>query len=141
VKPSDAVNDDENLKSKEYTQNTYDVEKMLELYVSAWKSHNVETILSFYTPDCILRELRSKTVYRGHQQITRFVKAKFLDCPDLKMQLTLVFGYGDRWCAEVCWFGTYGKLDHNFERSGKFFFDLGIIIFGLKNGKIQTESR
>lgn len=117
-----------------------DVERMLEDYVTAWSSGEVEKIVSLLTDDCVFENVGGGTVYRGHEELKAFARDTFASIPDFKIEVTSLFVAGDWVGAEWIQSGTYTGEVGGVAVSGKHFSGRGASIIELHEGKIRREA-
>jgi steroid delta-isomerase-like uncharacterized protein len=117
-----------------------DVERMIEDYVAAWSSGDVEKIASFLTDDCVFENVGGGTVYRGHEELEAFARDTFASIPDFKIEVKSFFVAGDWVGAEWIQSGTYTGELVGIEVIGKNFSGRGASIIELHKGKIRREA-
>jgi len=117
-----------------------DVERMLEDYLAAWNSHDVEKIASFFTDDCVYEDVAMGAVNRGKEQVKAFVSGTFTAFPDFKLERTSSFVAGDWRGAEWIMSGTHTGDIPGLPVTGKSFSTRGASITELHEGKIRRNS-
>lgn len=118
-----------------------DMEKMLNDYVAAWNSHDVEMILSFYTNDGVYEDVAIGKINRGKKEIKDFVSSVFVDTPNFKIEVKSRF-YTSDWAAEE-WVisGTFAHSSAlGLSATGKSFSFRGASIIEFRKGKISRNS-
>src|SRR5512139_1739439 len=115
--------------------------KMLLDENAAWNSHDVDTIASFYTEDCIKEDVALGTSTHGKEEMNALHHRVFTAIPDLKIELTSCF-HSDEWAAtEWIMSGTYS---HQFPgmppATGRSFSVRGSSIMELQGGRISRVS-
>jgi len=118
-----------------------DIKKVMEDYILAWNSHDVNKIISFFTEDGIYEDVAAERASNGKKEITAFITTVLLDFPNLKFELKSVFASGD--LAGTEWIKT-GTFSHSnipaMPPTGKSFSVHGASVFQLRNGKFSRES-
>jgi steroid delta-isomerase-like uncharacterized protein len=118
-----------------------DIEKMMEDYLLAINSHDVNKILSFWADDCVLEAVGLGAVYRGKKELTSYVNSLLNDSPDLKEEAKSVFGTDDWACVEYVFSGTHKHSSMpGIPATGKTFSFRGVEIYQLRNGKFNRAS-
>jgi steroid delta-isomerase-like uncharacterized protein len=118
-----------------------DVKKMMDDYVIAWNSHDVNKILSFVADDCTYEDLGLGIVNHGKKELTAFISSMLVDFPDFKFELKSVFGAGDWAGMEWVMSGTFAHSSiPGITATGKPFSIRGASIIQLHNGKISRSS-
>ena len=117
-----------------------DVERMLDDYLAAWNSHDVEKIASFFTDDCVYEDVAVGAVNRGKEQVKAFVSGTFTAFPDFKLERTSSFVAGDWRGAEWIMSGTQTGDIPGLPATGKSFSIRGASITELQEGKIRRNS-
>jgi steroid delta-isomerase-like uncharacterized protein len=117
-----------------------DVESMLADYLSAWNSHDVGKIPSFFTDDCLYEDVAVGAVSRGKEELKAFVGSTFAAFPDFKIQLTSRFIAGDWRASEWIMSGTQAGDLPGIPATGKSFSVRGASIIELRGGKIRRNS-
>jgi len=118
-----------------------DIKKMMEDYILAWHSHDVNKIVSFFTDDCIFEDVALETAHRGKKEVTAFVSMLLIDFPDINFELKSVFGAGDWACMEWVWSGTHTHSSvPTIPVTGKTFSVREACVFQLRDGKFSRQS-
>ena len=119
-----------------------DNEAIVEKWVAAWNSHDVDDIASFYTDDGIHEDVAVGSVFHGKDEIKKGISPLFSACPDFKMELKSIFGNDDRVATEWVQTGTQTEAfgDLKIPATGKSFSVHGASITTLSRGKIARNS-
>jgi steroid delta-isomerase-like uncharacterized protein len=118
-----------------------DVKKMIDDYILAWNSHDINKIISFFTDDCIYENLAHGKVYHGKKEVTASFNSIMADFPDLKFEVKSVFVAGDWAGQEWVMSGTHAHSSNPaIKATGKTFSVRGATIYQLRDGKISRES-
>jgi steroid delta-isomerase-like uncharacterized protein len=117
-----------------------DVERMLEDYLAAWNSHDVEKIASFFTDDGVHEDVAIGEVNRGKEQLKAFASYTFTAFPDFKLERTSSFVAGDWRGSEWIMSGTHTGDIPGIPTTGKSFSIRGASISELQEGKIRRNS-
>jgi len=75
--------------------------KVMDDYLIAWNSHDINKILSFFTDDGIYEDVAHGITNHGKKEITGYLNTSFIDFPDLKIEVKTVFGTGDWIVVEI----------------------------------------
>jgi steroid delta-isomerase-like uncharacterized protein len=117
------------------------VKKVMDDYLIAWNSHDINTILSFFTDDGIYEDVAHGIVNQGKKEITGYLNTSFNDFPDLKIEVKTVFGTGVWTVFEIVTSGTHAHSSRpEVPATGKTFSVRAVSIFQLRNGKISRQS-
>jgi steroid delta-isomerase-like uncharacterized protein len=115
--------------------------KMLGDYLTAWNSHDVERLLTFFTNDCLYEDVSLKRIIRGKTELRALLDSVFVDIADLKMDIKSVFSAGNWGASE---WEMSGRFVHSSQpalaATGKSFLVRGATIFELSNGKISRNT-
>jgi steroid delta-isomerase-like uncharacterized protein len=115
--------------------------KMFEKYFTAWNSHDVESILSFFTDDCLYEDVALKRIVRGKADLRALIESVFIDIAGFKMDIKSVFGAGNWGASE---WTMSGRFVHStlpaLTATGKSFLVQGATIFEISNGKISRNT-
>lgn len=119
---------------------TTNLDKMMNDYIAAWNSHEVERILSYFTDDVIYEDVAMGIVNRGKNEVKDFINSIFIGFPDFKIELKSIFISGD-WAADE-WIlsGTFTNSFMEMPATGKSFSERGASIAELRKGKISRNS-
>lgn len=107
--------------------------------MAAWRSHDVEKILSFYTDDCIFEDLAISRVLNGKEELRAYIKEGFTNLPDFRIEAKSSFASGDHVCIEWIMSGTSGNLP-GMPVTNKSYSVPGVAVIELKEGKVKRET-
>jgi steroid delta-isomerase-like uncharacterized protein len=118
-----------------------DSEKMMNDYVAAWNSHDMEKVLSFCTDDVVFEEVPMEKVWRGKKEAKDFAKDTFTNFPDFKIEVKSGFSAGAQGAGEWVMSGTFANSSTpGMPATGKRFSVRGTSIIEFREGKISRES-
>jgi steroid delta-isomerase-like uncharacterized protein len=118
-----------------------DMEKMMNDYVAAWNSHDIEKVLSFCTDDVVFEEVPMEKSWRGKKEAKDFAKDTFTNFPDFKIELKSGFNAGDGGAGEWVMSATFANSNiPGMPATGKSFSVPGASIIEFREGKISRES-
>ena len=102
----------------------------------AWNSHNMEKVLSFYSPECIGDDVGQASLLRGHEGLRILLKTYWKAFPDLRFRVTNTIVEGQRlaivWVAE----GTHQGPIMNIPPTGRRMEIRGVSIIEVQDGLI-----
>lgn len=111
-------------------------EQDLQAYSDAWNAHDIDTIMSFHTQDCVFETgggaERYGTRYAGYESVrNRFIEV-FTELPDVRFENETHFLSGDRGCSQWTFVatrpdGTKMEID-------------GCDLFTFSDGKISIKN-
>lgn len=120
---------------------TANIEKMLKDENSAWNTHDVDKIATFYTDDCVKEDMAIGKTTRGKKEMKGLISGAFTAMPDLKIELVTLFNCGDLAATEWIMSGSYSNdFPGIAPATGKRFSVRGSTIMELRNGKISRTS-
>ena len=67
---------------------TTDLATYVDNISQAWNSHDIESVLSFYAPDCVGSDVGQADILRGHQGLRTMLERYWRAFPDLKFVVT-----------------------------------------------------
>lgn len=115
-------------------------DRMLEDWAAAWSHHDVETLLSLCTDDCVYEDVTMGAVNRGKAEVRSFAKSVFAAFPDFEIRLMSGFTAGNWAGAEWTMSGTHKGDLRGLPATGKSFAVRGSTICELKSGRIKRSS-
>ncbi len=127
------------------------LKKVMDSYLAAWNSHDVEKILSYFADDCVYEDLAVGVVLHGKAEFKAFANESFAAFPDLKFETKSFFvtplariGFG-KIGSEWIMSGTHkGDFRHGdlptLAATGKSFSVRGASITEMSKGKIKRNS-
>ena len=86
-----------------------DVKKLMNDYLVAWNSHDINTILSFFMDDGIYEDVAHGIVNHGKKEMTGYLNTSFTDFPDLKIEVKTVIATGEWTVYEIVTSGTHAR--------------------------------
>ena len=118
-----------------------DMEKVVKDWFAAWNSRDVDKIIRFYADDGIIESVYREEVFKGKNGMLEFVKADFVDYPDLKIEQKATFYSANAVCGEVVFVGTHAHSSNPaVPATGKHFSIRGAYISEWQNGKIKRHA-
>ena len=115
--------------------------KVMEDYLLAWNSHDVDKIISFFTDDGIYEDVAHGIVNHGKKEIASYLNTSFTDFPDLKIEVKNVITTGEWKVFEIVTSGTHVHSSrHEIPATGKAFSVRAVSIFKTDKGKISQQS-
>jgi steroid delta-isomerase-like uncharacterized protein len=88
-----------------------DIESLLKTFGETWNSHDIETMVSLFTSDCIYEEVVSGDIYEGKDGVATYAKEVFLEIPDFNIEVLSVY-FTDKWAmSEWIMRGSYSVDD------------------------------
>jgi len=115
-----------------------DAEKMMNDYLAAWNSHDVEKLLTFFTDDAVYECTPMGKVSRGKKEIKDFFSSTFANFPDFKIEMKSGFNAGDQGAGEGVMSGTFANSNiPGMPATGKSFSVPGVGINKFRGGKIS----
>jgi len=119
---------------------SFDTERVLEAWATAWSSHDTERVLSLFTDDCLYEDVTFGVINRGKKELRAFADSVFVGIPDFKVDLTTRFGAGTWAGMEWVMSGTHKGDFPGMPATGKHFSTRGVTILELQAGKIRRNS-
>ena len=93
---------------------TIDIVKTFKDYATAWNSHDVEKIATFFTEDGVHEDIAVGSVYHGKNELKAGISPLFAACPDFKLKIKSLFGnanwVGQEWVMTGTQKGAFGGL-------------------------------
>ena len=118
-----------------------DLEKMMNDYLAATNSHDMERILFFFTDDVVYEDVALGKVNHGKKELRDFFNSFFVDIPDIKIEVKSSFGAGDWSAGEWVMSGTFAHSSiPGLAATGKSFSVRGVSITEFRKGKISRNS-
>jgi steroid delta-isomerase-like uncharacterized protein len=133
----------EKIKNRGSIQMATNIKKIANDCMSAWNSHEVNKILSFYTDDCMFEDVAVGLVNHGKKEFTDFLNTSFINNPDINWELKTVFGTNDWIGVEYVMSGTHSHATRSLpgvRATGKAFSVRGALILQLRKDKVSRES-
>ena len=116
-----------------------DAEQFVKNLWAAWNSHDWEKTSPFYTDDCIMEDLPSKTCH-GKQELETYYKYLLAGYPDLNFEPKRSFGTDNQIATEWIMRGTHTGDTARFKATGKRFSIPGVSILEIKGDQIIRET-
>jgi steroid delta-isomerase-like uncharacterized protein len=115
------------------------VERMWKDYFTAWNSHDVEKITSFFTNEGVYEGVGLGLAHRGKREIKEFIKRTFVWSPDVKFDMKSFFSAGGWIGSEWVMTGTHAGELGRIPATGKRFSVRGASIAEVREGKISRN--
>lgn len=127
------------------------LKRVVDSYVAAWASHDVEKIASYFTDDCVYEDLAAGVVLHGKEELKAFAKGSFTAFPDFKIEVKSFFASGlgrlgfGKVGSEWVMTGTHNGDLHirdltTLPATGKSFSVRGASMTEMHKGKIKRNS-
>jgi steroid delta-isomerase-like uncharacterized protein len=102
----------------------------------AWNSHDIEKVLSFYSPDYIGDDIGQASLLRGHDGLRVMLENYWNAFPDLRFKVMSTLVEGDR--VAIVWLGegTHQGTIMNIPPTGHKVEVRGVSIIDVENGLI-----
>jgi steroid delta-isomerase-like uncharacterized protein len=115
--------------------------KMLENYFTAWNSHDVERLLSFFTDNFLYEDVALKRIVRGKTELRALLESVFIDIADFELEIKSVFSAGSWGAGEWTMSGRFvHSIDPVLTATGKSFLVRGATVFELSDCKISRNT-
>jgi steroid delta-isomerase-like uncharacterized protein len=102
----------------------------------AWNSHDIEKVLSFYSPECISDDVAQATLLRGREGLRSMLNSVWKAFPDLQLEVTDTIAQDSRlavaWVAE----GTHQGTIMNIPPTGHKVEIRGVALIDVKDGLV-----
>ncbi len=121
-------------------ENASSENQMVKDLAAAWRAHDLDKLISFYTDDCVYEDVVFDKVIHGKEELRAYFKDALDGFPDFKFDLKPVVASKDHLCMEWIMSGTQTGNRPNLPATGKSFSVRGVSVCGLKDGKIQHNS-
>ena len=109
--------------------------QIVERWVAAWNSHDVEKVVSLFTNDVLYEDVTFGAVNHGSADLRKFASFFFEAVPDMKFELLESSVQGRRGVIEWVFSGT----DKGVYKTGKRFTVRGVSIINLDHGRISRN--
>lgn len=117
------------------------LERVLDEWAAAWKSHDIDRLLRLFTEDCVYEDVALGAVSRGHQELRDFAAQTFAILPDFNLQVTSQFICGSRGAIEWVMSGTQAFAVPGFPAQGESFSGLrAATIVEFRDGRISRNT-
>jgi steroid delta-isomerase-like uncharacterized protein len=84
-----------------------EVETRIRDYMQTWTSHNIDKMVSYFTPDCIYEEVWSGRLFVGKDGVRFYAKETFDDIPDFTVEIKSCHYVDNMIFAEFVMSGNY----------------------------------
>ncbi|MFC1971703.1 ester cyclase [Chloroflexota bacterium] len=118
---------------------TTNTEQFVKNLWAAWNSHNWEKMSIFYSDDCIVEDLPSKTCH-GKQELEAYYKYLLVGYPDLNFEAKRSFGTDNQIATEWTMSRTHTRDTARFKATGKKITMPGASILEVQGRKIIRET-
>lgn len=104
----------------------------------AWNSHDIEKVLSFYSPDYVGDDVGQASLLRGHEGLRAMLENYWSAFPDLRFKVTSTLVEGDR--LAIVWLGegTHQGTIMNIPPTGHKVEARGVSIIEVRDGLIVS---
>jgi steroid delta-isomerase-like uncharacterized protein len=110
--------------------------------VDAWNEHDAEKVQSFYTPDCIERDIAMRDAQHGSDSIRKLMKYYLRAFPDVRVTIEEVISNGDDRAVLVwTWEGTHQGRFMNIPATGRRVQVRGTTIITVCNERVHLVDR
>jgi len=117
------------------------VANMIDEYILAWNSHDVNKIVSFFTDDGIYEDVAMGIASKGKTEITKYLNSMYVDFPDMKFEKKSAFGTNDWMGIEIVVSGTHAHSSlPGVPATGKTFSVRAAGIYQIHKGMISRKS-
>lgn len=117
------------------------VKKVMDDYLIAWNSHDINKILSFFTEDGVYEDVAHGITNHGKKEITGYLNTSFIDFPDLKVEVKTIVANGEWIVFEIVTSGTHAHSSMpEVQATGKTFSIRAVSVFKMSKGKISRQS-
>lgn len=112
-------------------------EQLLDDMYAAWRAHDAERVVSYYTDDCIYEDMAMGVVNRGKAELRNFVHEVYKTMPDFKVVYERRFATDSeaagQWVITATWNGLFEGVDC----SGMPVRFTGLSLYRFRDGKIS----
>jgi len=115
---------------------TTDLATYAEMINEAWNSHDIEKVLSFYSPEYVGDDVGQASLLRGHEGLRAMLEQYWSAFPDLRFKVISTLVEGDR--LAIVWIGegTHQGTIMNIPPTGHKVEVRGVSIIDVENGKV-----
>jgi steroid delta-isomerase-like uncharacterized protein len=107
-----------------------------EIINQAWNSHDIEKVLSFYSPEYIADDVSQASLLRGHEGLRAMLESYWRAFPDLEFAVTDMVIEGPRVATVWVAAGTHQGTIMNIPPTGHKVEVRGVSIIDVENGLI-----
>ena len=108
--------------------------------MSAWNSHDIDKMVSYYTDDCIYDNAGLGVVSHGKKELKEYFVNLFNIFPDARFEMNSYFRSGDWGAGEWTMSGTHSGNSPGIPATGKNILNKGALIEQYRNGKIYRHT-
>ena len=83
------------------------IENIVKDFLDSYNQHDVDRTVTFFTDDCIYRDMALGRTYNGKKELTEFFNQLSKDLPDHKWELVSIFSCDNKVVFESVWSGTH----------------------------------
>jgi len=116
-----------------------DHRQLVEQYMKAWSSHDMDGIVAGFTEDCVFEDMALQDRFEGHEGLRQFAAAVFAAAPDFEWIPTRTFADGASVCTEWRMSGTHRGDFPGMPATGKRFDVLGVAVDEVSAGRIRLH--
>lgn len=120
---------------KAFSQTRHMQPKIVENWVAAWNSHDVNKVIPLFTDDVLYEDVTFGAVNHGSADLRKFATFFFDAVPDMNFQVVKSSVRGERGIIEWVFSGT----DKGVYKTGRKFTVRGVSIIDLAHGKIARN--
>ena len=115
---------------------TTDLATYAEMINEAWNSHDIEKVLSFYSPEYVGDDVGQASLLRGHEGLRAMLEQYWSAFPDLRFKVISTLVEGDH--LAIVWIGegTHQGTIMNIPPTGHKVEVRGVSIIDVENGKV-----
>ena len=117
-----------------------DVKEKYEEFYQAWNSHDVDTIVSYFTDDCVYEDAAFGVINHGQTELKAFLHEFFNATPDIRLDVKAAFISGDWGGTEWTMSGTNTGDFQGIPATGKSILFRGASITEIQNGKFKRHT-
>ena len=117
------------------------IEKIIKDFLASFNQHDVARTVSFFTDNCVYRDMALERTYNGKKELTEFLNQLSKDFPDHKWELVSIFSSDDKVIFESVWSGTHMFSSiPGYQASGEILSLKAATIAEFENDKISKVS-
>jgi steroid delta-isomerase-like uncharacterized protein len=112
---------------------------LLDELVDAWNRHDIPSLLSLFTDDCVYEDMALGVINRGKEALSGFAREVFRTMPDFHLSFPRRFataheGASD-WVITATWNGSFEGADC----TGRKIAFTGLSIYTFRDGKLASN--
>jgi len=136
-----AKTEEHGVQERKQSMATAEGERVLEVWATAFASHDMEGFLALYTEDCIYEAVPFGAVNHGKAALRAWVEHTFASTPDFTVTVTTRFAVGNWAAMEWVMSGTHSGDYPGIPATGKRYAAIrGATVVELQGGKIHRSS-